>query len=121
MRQDVAISSVSSEDFPNGFQQSTYVSSYLARDRGLILNARETYAAMTNALKKHRGNVDVKVTEEILSCLSGCVCSHQQDIKLGTIWSVVATLKEPRIFLAEGHQCKTGFREDVHLKKTIQR
>lgn len=117
----MAISSVSSEDFPNGFQQSTYVSSYLARDRGLILNARETYAAMTNALKKHRGNVDVKVTEEILSCLSGCVCSHQQDIKLGTIWSVVATLKEPRIFLAEGHQCKTGFREDVHLKKTIQR
>ena len=27
---------------------------YLARDRGLILNARETYAAMTNALKKTR-------------------------------------------------------------------
>ena len=81
----MAVSLVSSEDFPNGFQQSTCVFSYLARDRGLILNARETCAAMTNALKKHRGNVDVKVTEEILSDHSGYVCYHQQEIKLAVI------------------------------------
>ena len=79
------------------------------------------YTAITNALKKHRGNVDVKVAEEILSDHSGYVCSHQQKIKLGTIWSVAASLKELRIFRAEGHPCRTRFKEDMRLKKAIQR
>ena len=79
------------------------------------------YRAISNALKEHKSNVDVQTGEKILSDHGGYVCSHQRKIKLGTIWSVVATLKEPRIFRAEGHPCNTRFKEDTRLTKAILR
>ncbi|NWF86539.1 choloylglycine hydrolase [Candidatus Bathyarchaeota archaeon] len=77
------------------------------------------YTAIHQALKKHNGKIDLKTARNILVNHSGYVCSHQKKIKLGTIWSIIATLKELQIFRAEGHPCKTKFRQDLRLNKAI--
>jgi predicted choloylglycine hydrolase len=91
-------------------------------------NARSTtewdsqprYATISRILKENSGKVNVRLAEKILSNHSGYVCSHQQKIRLGTIWSVIATLNEPQILRAEGHPCKASYRRDLRLNKVIQ-
>jgi len=79
------------------------------------------YTAICNALKK-KGKIGVKDdAQEILSNHSGYVCSHQEKIKLGTLWSVVATLKQLQILRAEGHPCRTKYKPDSRLNKALQR
>jgi predicted choloylglycine hydrolase len=75
------------------------------------------YATIYSALKQHSGRVDLEIAQTILSNHGGYVCSHQEKIKLGTIWSVIATLKGPQIYRAEGHPCKSTFRQDLRLNK----
>jgi predicted choloylglycine hydrolase len=77
------------------------------------------YATIYNALKQQDGKIDVKTAQKILSNHSGYVCSHQQKIKLGTIWSIIATLKQFQMFRAEGHPCKAKFRQDLRLNKAL--
>jgi predicted choloylglycine hydrolase len=79
------------------------------------------YATIYNTLKKQRGKIDVKEAQRILSNHSGYVCSHQKRIKLGTLWSVTATLKQPQVFRAEGHPCRTRYRQDLRLNKAVER
>jgi hypothetical protein len=91
-------------------------------------NARSTtewdsqprYATISRILEENSGKVNVRLAEKILSNHSGYVCSHQQKIRLGTIWSVIATLNEPQILRAEGHPCKASYRRDLRLNKAIQ-
>jgi predicted choloylglycine hydrolase len=91
-------------------------------------NARSTtewdsqtrYATISRILKENSGKVNVRLAEKILSNHSGYVCSHQQKIRLGTIWSVIATLNAPQILRAEGHPCKASYRRDLRLNKVIQ-
>jgi hypothetical protein len=49
------------------------------------------------------------------------VCSHQKNIHLGTLWSVIATLKNLRIFRAEGHPCRARYKEDNRLDKALHK
>ena len=77
------------------------------------------YTTIYDALKQHDGKIDVKTAQKILSNHSGYVCSHQKKIKLGTIWSVIATLKNPQIFRAEGHPCRAKYKLDNRLNKAI--
>jgi len=79
------------------------------------------YATIYEAIKRQNGEIDVGTAQKILSNHSGYVCSHQNKIKLGTIWSVAARLKEPRIFRAEGHPCRTKYKQDLRLNKAIRR
>lgn len=79
------------------------------------------YATIYEAIKRQNGEIDVGAAQKILSNHSGYVCSHQNKIKLGTIWSVATTLKEPRIFRAEGHPCRTKYKQDLRLNKAIKR
>lgn len=79
------------------------------------------YKTIYNVLKEHNGEIDPEIAQRILSNHSGYVCSHQQKIKLGTIWSIIATLKEPRIFRAEGHPCRTRYKQDLRLSKAVQK
>ncbi len=79
------------------------------------------YATMQNALKEHNGKTTVKHAQEILSNHTGYVCSHQEKIKLGTLWSIVATLKEPKILRAEGQPCRTRYKQDLRLNKAIKK
>jgi predicted choloylglycine hydrolase len=79
------------------------------------------YATMHNILKQHNAKIDVENAQEILSNHSGYICSHQEKIKLGTLWSIIATLKQPRVFRAEGHPCRTKYEQDLRLNNAIQR
>jgi predicted choloylglycine hydrolase len=76
------------------------------------------YTTIQAMLKKHGAHLSLKNAQEILANHTGYVCSHQEKIKLGTIWSITATLKEPAIFRAEGHPCRTRFIQDTRLKTT---
>ena len=78
------------------------------------------YIAINQALKQQHGKIDFEAAKKILSNHSGYVCSHQEQIKLGTLWSILATLKVPKIFRAEGHPCKTKLKQDTRLNKIIQ-
>jgi len=44
------------------------------------------YTTIYNALKQHKAKINVESAREILSNHSGYVCSHQEKIKLGTLW-----------------------------------
>lgn len=77
------------------------------------------FTAIYNALKQQKGKVDAKTAEKILSNHSGYVCSHVDSIQLGTLWSVVATLKNLQIFRAEGHPCRTKYKQDLRLNKAL--
>jgi len=79
------------------------------------------YKTISEAIKRQNGKINAETAQKILSNHSGYVCSHQDKIKLGTIWSVAATLKEPQIFRAEGHPCKTKYKQDLRLSKAIKR
>jgi predicted choloylglycine hydrolase len=79
------------------------------------------YSTIHGILKEHNGKIDLKLAQKILSNHGGYVCSHQRKIKLGTIWSITATLKELQIFRAEGHPCRTRYKQDGRLNKAIQK
>ena len=78
------------------------------------------YTTIYNALKQQDGKIDVKTAQKILSNHSEYVCSHQKNIRLGTLWSVIATLKNLQIFRAEGHPCRVKYKPDTRLNKAIQ-
>jgi hypothetical protein len=78
------------------------------------------YTTIRNALKHQKGKINIENAKEILANHSGYVCSHQEKIKLGTIWSIIVTLKQPQVFRAEGHPCRTKYRQDLRLNKAIQ-
>jgi len=75
------------------------------------------YNTITNLLEERK--VNLRLAEKILSDHTGYVCSHQQKIKLGTIWSIIATLNEPQIFRAEGHPCRTKYKQDPRLNRAV--
>jgi len=79
------------------------------------------YKAIYDALERSNGKIDVKTAQKILSDHTGYVCSHVETIKLGTLWSITATLKRLQIFMAEGHPCQTKYKVDTRLSNAIQR
>jgi len=83
-------------------------------------DSTQRYTAIYNAIKKRSERIGVKTAQKILSDHSGFVCSHAESIQLGTLWSVVATLKKLQIFIAEGHPCRTKYKRDSRLNKAIQ-
>ena len=79
------------------------------------------YSTISETLRQLGSKIDVKAAEKILANHSGYVCSHQNKIKLGTIWSIIASLKQPQIFRAEGHPCRTKYRQDLRLNRAMQK
>ena len=75
------------------------------------------YNYIVQALMKTPNNVNEKFFQKILSSHEGLVCSHRDDINLGTLWSVIYNLNTLEIWRAEGHPCKTQYKEDKRLKK----
>ena len=78
------------------------------------------YTTIYNVLKQHCGKIDTKTARKILSNHNGYVCSHQKNIQLGTLWSVIATLKKLQIFRAEGRPCRAKYRPDARLNKALK-
>lgn len=88
---------------------------------GSIWDTLPRYKTIYNILKEHNGKIDLGMAKTTLSNHGGYVCSHQQRIKLGTIWSMISTLKVPEVFRAEGHPCRTKYKQDLRLSRAIQR
>jgi predicted choloylglycine hydrolase len=78
------------------------------------------YTTIYKTLEENFGRVDIKTAQRILSDHTGKVCSHIDEIRLGTLWSLVAGLKRLRIFLAEGHPCRAKYREDTRLNRALR-
>jgi predicted choloylglycine hydrolase len=79
------------------------------------------YTTIYKTLEKSVKRTDIKTAQRILSDHTGGVCSHKDEIQLGTLWSLIAGLKQLKIFLAEGHPCRAKYREDTRLIKVIKR
>jgi predicted choloylglycine hydrolase len=79
------------------------------------------YTTISNILRKYDSKINVSTVEDILSDHSGYVCSHQEKNKLGTLWSIVISLKELQLFRAEGHPCKAKYRQDPRLINALNK
>jgi predicted choloylglycine hydrolase len=84
------------------------------------LGSMERYATIHNTLRQHPGKIDTKTVQKLLSSHRGRVCSHVNSIKLGTLWSIIATLNDLKVFRAEGPPCRAKYRRDERLNRAIQ-
>ena len=75
------------------------------------------YAAIERALRTRAGRLGMAGAQRILSDHRGYVCSHHDDVELGTLWSTVATLRRLRILRAEGRPCQTEYDPDHRLDR----
>ncbi|HME19510.1 MAG TPA: C45 family peptidase, partial [Nitrososphaerales archaeon] len=71
----------------------------------------QRFEAIARGVASTEGGISAERAEAILSDHRGRVCSHHEDIKLGTLWSMVANLTERKLFLAEGHPCDSKYSE----------
>jgi len=83
-------------------------------------DSRARYNAIAEALSS-RSSLDESLLQRVLSDHRGLVCSHRDDIGLGTLWSTVTHLNTLRLWRAEGHPCTNPYREDNRLRDDIRR
>jgi len=79
------------------------------------------YTKISNVLREFNNRTNIALVEDILSDHSCYVCSHQEKIKLGTLWSIVISLKQLQLFRAEGHPCRAKFRQDQRLINALDK
>jgi len=79
------------------------------------------YKAISERLSKTRREMNVEAAQQILSDHTGYVCSHQDNIELGTLWSIAASLRNLEVCRAEGNPCRTRYREDLRLRRAVQK
>jgi len=79
------------------------------------------YEAISEGIRKAGRKMSVVAAQRIMSNHTGYVCSHQNKIKLGTLWSIAAGLKNLNVFRAEGNPCRTKYKEDQRLKRAADR
>ncbi len=60
-------------------------------------------------------SVDENRIMSLLRTHDGLVCSHIEEMKLGTIWSTVTNLNKLKVWKADGHPCTTPYVEDTRL------
>jgi len=82
-------------------------------------DSRTRYNTIIEELRNRR-NLNEIFIESILSDHRGLVCSHLDDIGLGTLWSTVTHLNTLRVWRAEGHPCKNPYREDNRLRDAVK-
>jgi len=78
-------------------------------------DSEHRYTAIYNKLRQKGGKLTLVGAQRILSDHTGYVCSHIKEIQMGTLWSLIATLKKPSIYMADGHPCRTKYRLDKRL------
>jgi len=69
----------------------------------------QRYNGVERLLSSNLGKIDLEFAKKILKDHESLVCSHIEFIKLGTLWSLVATLGEKTAWIADGHPCKTEY------------
>ena len=81
-------------------------------------DSRVRYRTIVESLRSMEELSEEKL-KSILSSHEGLVCSHRDEVGLGTLWSMVADLKTLRVWRAEGHPCRTGYEEDERLRRAL--
>ena len=79
------------------------------------------YNAISEGLRRAGTKMNFEGAQRIMSDHTGYVCSHKNNIKLGTLWSITASLKNLDVFRAEGNPCRTKYREDPRLKRAAEK
>jgi predicted choloylglycine hydrolase len=79
------------------------------------------YATISDEIKRRNDKVTLRSARTILSNHAGGVCSHREELRLGTLWSVIADLPSRRIMLAEGQPCKVDYEPDTRLREAVIR
>lgn len=83
-------------------------------------DSKTRYNYIIKALSETPKNVNEKYIQKILASHEGLVCSHRDNINLGTLWSVVFNLKTLDIWRAEGHPCTSEYRKDSRLSSHLE-
>ncbi len=78
-------------------------------------DSRIRYETIIKTLSNRKGKLDEEYIQSILSNHKGLVCSHIEEIRLGTLWSMVANLNTRQIWRAEGHPCSNPYIRDNRL------
>ncbi len=79
------------------------------------------YRTIHDTLIQHNGELRLQDAQRLLSGRYGFVCQYDKRSGIDTIWSVVADLKGPQIFRAEGNPGRTKFKEDGRLLEEIDK
>jgi len=69
----------------------------------------QRYNGADKLLSSNLGKIDLEFAKKILRDHESLICSHIEFIKLGTLWSLVASLEERNAWVADGHPCKTEY------------
>lgn len=80
-------------------------------------DSMQRYVAIKEKIQQLKEKVTVREAQKILTDHTGLVCSHREEIQLGTLWSIVATLRKPLVYRAEGHPCRTRYKMDRRLSR----
>jgi predicted choloylglycine hydrolase len=83
-------------------------------------DSRIRYNTVVDRLRS-RTRLDYGFIKSILSDHKGLVCSHRDDIGLGTLWSTVTHLNTLRLWRAEGHPCVDPYIEDERLISAVKK
>ena len=78
-------------------------------------DSMQRYEAINGRLQQLKEKAKTKDAQDILSDHPRLVCSHREESQLGTLWSIIATLKKPTVYRAEDHPCKTRYKMDRRL------
>jgi predicted choloylglycine hydrolase len=79
----------------------------------------QRYDSIHMGIRQRNRKFDARAAKVILSNNVGAVCSHRDEIKLGTLWSLVSDLSTGEVFRAEGQPCRISYQEDLHLKRFL--
>jgi len=83
-------------------------------------DSRIRYSTIVDSLGDADAVPDEDSIRRILSSHEGLVCSHIEEMKLGTLWSVVANLNTLQVWRSDGHPCSNPYREDTRLRDAVK-
>lgn len=82
-------------------------------------DSRIRYETIIKALRNRKSELNEEYIKRILSNHKGLVCSHIEEMKLGTLWSMVANLNTRQLWRAEGHPCSNPYITDNRLRSFL--
>jgi predicted choloylglycine hydrolase len=82
-------------------------------------DSRSRYNVIYSTLKNNKDKINQKTIQKILSSHEGLVCSHRDEINLGTLWSVIYSLSDLRVWRSVGHPCLSPYMEDNRLREAV--
>ncbi|MEM3617681.1 MAG: C45 family peptidase [Candidatus Bathyarchaeia archaeon] len=77
------------------------------------------YNRIMEIIGHNDGRVTTKSAKTILADHKGNVCFHAKEIKLGTLWSMIACPSDQKVLIAHGHPCKAHYKEDKRLNQML--